>query len=185
MKKIGLIMACFLLLLGCSKENGGLNKAMELRTSLLNSACRFEATITADFGDKTYTFTMECAADDQGNITFTVLAPESIAGISGTVQSQGGALTFDDTALAFPLEADGLLSPVSGPWVMIQALRSGYIRSCGQEEGLWRVTVDDSFQEDALTLDIWLDEEGLPVRADIYEENRRILAFEVKDFRIG
>ena len=156
---------------------------MSLRTKLLGSGCQFEASVTADYGDKTYSFEMACRVDKAGNLQFEVLQPDTISGITGSIADSGGKLTFDDSALAFPLQADGLLSPVSGPWVLLKALRGGYVRHCGMEEGLLRVRVDDSYDEDALTLDIWLDG-GVPVRGDIYEENRRILVIEVKSFTI-
>lgn len=157
---------------------------MDLRSSLLQGSCSFEAVITADFGDKTYCFTMECQGEPNGDITFVIQEPEYIQGISGLLQGEGGNLTFGDTALAFPLEGDGVLSPCSGPWVLIRALQCGYIRSCSREDTYYRITVNDSYREDALMLDIWLNEENAPVRADIYEENRRIMALEVKNFQM-
>lgn len=182
MKRILLmLLAVFLCLNGCQKGNDELERVMSLRTKLLGSSCQFEAAVTADYGDKTCSFSVACTADQAGNLQFEVLRPATISGITGSISEGSGKLTFDDAALAFPLQADGLLSPVSGPWVLLQALRGGYVRHCVMEDGLLRVRVDDSFEDDALTLDIWLD--GIiPVRGDIYEENRRILAIEVKSF---
>lgn len=186
MKKVIMLVLLVSLMGGCTPAESQIDRPMALRTSLLNAAqCDFETQITADFGSGTYSFTMECQADGEGSVRFTVLEPETIGGISGTVDARGGALSFDDTALAFPLLADGLLSPVSGPWILMRALRSGYVRACAREEQLLRVTVDDSYEADALTLDIWLDENNLPVQADIYEENRRIMALSIRNFCIG
>lgn len=185
MKKIVLILLITLLLGGCYGGNDGFGRAMALRTSLVNGeGCAFDATITADFGDKTYTFCLSCESDAQGNIDFTVRSPQSIEGICGTIRADGGALQFDGNALSFPLQSEELLSPVSAPWVLVRALRSGYVRSCAQEDGLFRMRVDDSFRSDALTLDIWVDSESGPVRSDIYEENRRIVSMSVENFRI-
>ncbi len=185
MKKIAIVLLFALLLGGCYSENDGFGRAMALRTSLINGeGCAFDATITADFGDKTYSFCLSCASDAEGNIDFTVRSPQSIEGISGVVRSDGGALCFDGNALTFPLQSDELLSPVSAPWVMVRALRSGYVRSCAQEDKLFRMRVDDSFHADALTLDIWVDGQSGPVRTDIYEENRRIVTMTVENFRL-
>ena len=104
---------------------------MDFRAKLLAQAVSFDAEITADYGDKTYTFAMHCESDTKGDMTFTVTAPESIAGISGTISASGGKLTFSDTALAFDLMADDQLSPVSAPWILMKTLRSGYLTSCG------------------------------------------------------
>ena len=72
---------------------------MELRSKLLQANnCSFEAEITADYGDRIHIFTMDCMADRNGNITFTVTKPESISGIQGTLGGEGGKLTFDNTS---------------------------------------------------------------------------------------
>jgi len=116
-------------------------------------------------------------------MTFCVTAPESIAGIEGSLSYAGGTLDFADTALQFDLLADDQLTPVSSPWILLKTLRSGYIASACYEEELLRLTVDDSYEEDALRLDIWLRDE-CPVRSDVLYDGKRILSMEVKDFEI-
>lgn len=185
MKKGFVIFLAVLLLCGCSGATDEFDRAMRVRTGLLNAkGCSFEATVTADFADQTYTFAMACRSDEEGNLEFEVLEPDYISGISGTIDFEGGKLTFDDTALAFALQTDGFLSPVSAPWVLVRALRAGYVRYCGQEEDLLRLTVDDSYEDDALTLDIWINGQGQPEQADIYENNRRILSLMIRNYQL-
>ena len=160
-----------------------MQRAMTLRSVLLSKTVAFDTVITADYGDKTYTFGTSCQADTQGTLTFTVTAPETIAGITGTISKNGGKLTFDGQALAFPMLADGQVTPVSGPWILMNTLRSGYLTSCANEgEGL-RLSIDDSYQDDALHLDIWLDADDNPVRGEILWQGRRIVSMEVKNFQ--
>lgn len=183
MKKVGalLILLCFLS--GCSGASKEIERGMALRSKILKaSECSFDAAITADYGDKLYSFSMACQADPQGNLTFTVTAPETLAGISGRVGSDGGKLTFDDTALQFDLMADGQVTPVSAPWVFLKTLRSGCLTSAGTEDGVLRLSIDDSYADDALHLDIWLDGEDLPARAEILYGGRRILSVAVTNF---
>lgn len=183
MKKVGalLILLCFLS--GCSGASKEIERGMALRSKILKaSECSFDAAITADYGDKLYSFSMACQADTQGNLTFTVTAPETLAGISGRVGSDGGKLTFDDTALQFDLMADGQVTPVSAPWVFLKTLRSGCLTSAGTEDGVLRLSIDDSYADDALHLDIWLDGEDLPARAEILYGGRRILSVSVANF---
>ncbi|MDO5152544.1 MAG: hypothetical protein Q4D50_04205 [Eubacteriales bacterium] len=183
MKKVGalLILLCFLS--GCSGASKEIERGMALRSKILKaSECSFDAAITADYGDKLYSFSMTCQADPQGNLTFTVTAPETLAGISGRVGSDGGKLTFDDTALQFDLMADGQVTPVSAPWVFLKTLRSGCLTSAGTEDGVLRLSIDDSYADDALHLDIWLDGEDLPARAEILYGGRRILSVGVTNF---
>jgi len=185
MKKLGL---CFLLLIslsGCSGETGEMERAMALRSKLLKTQqWSFAADITADYGERMYCFSIESQADGEDTVFFQITAPETIAGITGKIDDDGGKLIFDDTAVHFDLLTDEQLSPVSGPWILVKTLKSGYITAaCQEEEGL-RVTADDSYEEKPLTLDIWLDEKDLPSRAEILYNGRRILTLAVKNVEI-
>ena len=172
-------------LAGCMGNNKALDRMMELRADMLSGPCSFQAEITADYGDKLYTFGMYCEGDSRGNLGFSVTAPDTIAGITGRVSQGDGKLTFGDTALAFPLLADEQVSPVSAPYLLLKTLRGGYVRSAGEDGEFLRVTVDDSYEEDALQLDIWLDGENKPVRAEILYDGRRILSMDIKDFQLS
>lgn len=182
MKKWALFLLMLLGLSGCSAESGEMERGLALRTKLLQaSGFSFDAEITADYGDKLHQFSMNCQADGQGDVVFTVTAPETIAGITGTIAQEGGALTFDDVALHFDLLTDEQLSPVSAPWILVKTLRSGYLRTVGQEDEGLRLTIDDSYAENALMLDIWLDDQDLPKRAEILYDGRRILTLLVRN----
>ena len=183
MKRMAVILCFVLLLSGCSSSEENLDRAMALRAKLLAAkGCSFDAVITADYGDMSYTFSMNCTADEQGNLQFSVLEPQTITGISGNISATGGKLTFDDKVLAFSLMADGLVTPVSAPWLLVKTLRSGYLTSCGQEGQYLRLSIDDSYEEDALHLDIWLGKEDIPVQAEIIWQGRRLLSIQVENF---
>ncbi len=182
MKKILCVALVFLFLCGCGDRENLLDRAMKLRADTLASAVTFDAEITADYGEKSYTFAMSCRSETDGSLSFTVTAPETLSGITGTVGTDGGKLTFNGTALAFELMADGQLSPVSGPWILMKSLRGGYLTSCNLEDGALRVAVDDSYEEDALHLDIWLDGGDLPKYAEIYWQGRRLLTVQITNF---
>lgn len=185
MKKWGLWVVLLLLLGGCSKADKDIERGMALRTKLLEAdSFSFVADITADYGEKLHHFSMECQADRDGNVTFVVTAPETISGITGRVAEDGGALTFEDTVLYFDLLTDEQISPVSAPWILVRTLRSGYLTSACREDGLLRLTIDDSYEEDALTLDIWLDEQDLPQRGEILYDGRRILTLYLKNVQL-
>ncbi len=182
MKRIISMLCLLVLLTGCTGKNDEMERAMAFRAKLLAQSVQFDTDITADYGDKTYTFSAQCKADAQGGLTFTVTQPQTISGISGSVSAAGGKLTFDGKALSFPLVADGQITPVSAPWVLIKTLRSGYLTSCGYDGGNIRMAIDDSYDDDALHLDIWLDENDLPIRGEILWQGRRILSMDVKNF---
>ena len=178
------VLAC-ILLSGCSAEENGLDTAMELRAQLLKAeTVSFRVDISADHGDTLDLFSMECSTDREGSVSFTVTAPDTISGITGKITGERGALTFDDTALYFPLVAEGRLSPVCAPWILMKTLRSGYLRAAGMEGNMLRLTIDDSYEDNALQLDIWLDEGHLPKRAEVLCEGRMILSLDVRNFEI-
>lgn len=184
MKRLAAVVLVCVILTGCMGNDVLLERAMGLRAKLLASSCTFDAEITADYGDAVYTFCVTCQGDTGGRLEFKVTAPESIAGITGVADEEGGQLTFSDQALAFPLLADGQLSPAAAPYILLRTLRGGYLTSAGQEEDQVHLTIDDSYEEDALQLDIWLNAEDQPVRADILYDGRRILSMEIRNFQL-
>lgn len=182
------ILAAFLLmsilLCACSGSDADMDRALALRSRMQSGGCRFEAVVTADYGDYTCSFTLDCQSDRQGNLTFTVNGPETIAGITGSIENGSGKLTFDDKVLAFSLLADGMVTPVSAPWILVKALLGGYILAVGPDGDHTRLTVKDTYEDDALTLDVWLTQDDVPVHAEILWEDRRILTIEIKNFSL-
>ncbi len=184
MKKAGILMLLVCLLTGCSEKNTEMERGLALRTKILQAqSCSFDACITADYGDKLHSFSVSCQADNRGDLTFAVTEPETIAGISGTLSESGGKLTFDNTALQFDTMTDNQISPVNTPWVFLKTLRSGCLTAAGMEGDQLRLSIDDSYEENALRLDIWLNEEDIPERAEILYAGRRILSMDVKNFQ--
>lgn len=183
MKRIVGLLLVLLLLVGCSDHSGQMDRVMALRGKVQQKGVSFDTVVTADYGDKHYTFSMSCEADVIGNLKFTVTEPQTIAGISGIVSKGSGKLTFDDKALAFDMLADNLISPVTGPWVLMETLRGGYLTSCAAEGELLRLAIDDSYEENALHLDVWLNKEDMPQHSEIYWQGRRLLSMEVKNFK--
>lgn len=185
MKRVLAVVLLAVILTGCGGVDTEMDRAMTLRQQLLNAAeCSFQTVVTADYGEQVYTFSMDCTAGSDGAVRFTVTDPESIAGITGELSGEGGKLTFDDTAVAFDMLADGQISPVSAPWVLVKTLRGGYLAACAREGELLRLSIDDSYEADALRLDIWLDSEDHPVNAEILFDGRRILSMTVENFSI-
>lgn len=180
-----MLLGFLLFLTGCSGKNVELEKAMKLRANLLKAeSVTFCVDISADYGDTLQLFSMDCRTDNQGNVSFTVTAPETISGIRGMITDGNGALTFDDTALHFELLTDEQLSPSSAPWLLMKTLRSGYLTAAGTEGESIRLTIDDSYEEDALQLDIWLNDQELPQRAEVLYDGKNILSLVIRSFQI-
>ena len=170
-----------LLLAGCTNDDG-MDRAMDARSKFQSFGCRFRATVSADYGDLIHTFVMDCEAEADGDVAFSVAAPDTISGITGKLTGESGFLTFDDEVLAFDLLAEGQLSPVSAPWVLLHTLRGGYLRYVSTADPGLRLTVDDSYADNAMQVDIWLDGDGHPAAAEILWQGRRILTVRVDNF---
>ena len=185
MKKTVAIFLTLVLLTGCTGKRDELDRAMKLRASMLGClGCTFDVTITADYGDELHTFAMTCETGGRGDVQFTVTKPETIAGITGSISSGEGKLTFDDVALQFPLLADGQVTPISGPWILVKTLLGGYLTAANEEDDLLHLTIHDSYEEDALQMEIWLDAEDKPVCGEILYDGRRILTMSVENFEL-
>lgn len=177
------ILPLFLVfLLGCSGPDPAMETALDLRSRCLASpAVRFRAEIRADYITGFEEFTLDCETSPDGTVAFRVVGPEEIADICGTVRQDEGTVEFDGAVLAYPLMAQGRLSPLSGPWVVLKAIRSGCIIAAGQEGELTRVTIDDSYADNALTVDVWL-EDGQVIQAEVAWEGLRCLVMTFDDF---
>lgn len=186
MKRIAIILLTLLsLLTGCSGHNEELEQVMGIRAKLLAGVgCSFETVITADYQDAVYTFRLKCRADEYGAMSFAVMEPDTIAGITGRMDAKSGEIIFDDRALAFDRLADGQLTPVSAPWLFVKILRSGYVTACTKEDGLLRATINDSYEEDTLKGDIWFADGEVPQNVELCWKNRKILSMEIKNFEI-
>ena len=174
-----------LFLCGCSGSTDVTKDALSLRQQLLSgNGCRFIAEITADYGDVLYSFTLDCVADPLGNLTFTVTEPERISGITGKIDETDGSLTFDDQVLLFDTLNEEQLSPVSAPYIFLKTLRGGYISGHGKDGqyAFWRM--DDSYRDTAYQVEVWADENAVPIRAEIIWKGRRILSIAINSFQI-
>ena len=185
MKQIVAVFLTVVMLTGCTGKRDELDRAMKLRANVLGClGCSFDVTVTADYGDAFYTFVMNCQTGGRGDLQFTVLQPESLAGITGEISSGEGKLTFDDVALHFPLLADDQVTPVSGPWILMKTLLGGYLTAANEEGDLLHLTINDSYEEEALQMEIWLDGNDMPVNAEILYDGRRIVTMVVENFSL-
>ena len=181
--KIAAFISMLIILSGCANVNASIDKAIKLRNEIEQSnGCAFVATVTADYGEKIYVFSMDCTTDKEGNLSFTVIAPETISGIAGTISDAGGSLKFDDKVLAFQTMADGLLTPVTAPWILINTLKCGYIKGCTEDENGFDISADDSYADNAMHLLIKVRNQ-LPVSGEIFWNGRRLLTITVEGFR--
>ena len=90
-KMLILFLALTVVLWGCAgPEESRMDEALAFRAALVGAGgCSFMGEITADYGDEVHTFSAACTTDDTGALSFSLTAPETIAGIAGTVRPSG------------------------------------------------------------------------------------------------
>ena len=178
-----LFLACVFCLFGCtiSQEQqmlGALRSALERADK-----CEFDAEITAMYDRSISNFTLRCKFDDK-SFAFSVLAPESIVGISGTVDSSGGKLIYDDVILPVQPLVDGILSPVCAPWVLYRCMTDGLVRMVSNEQSGNVYVFDDAIRGESIQVELLLSEDNLPISAEIFWQNRCVIRIALKNFDI-
>ena len=168
---------------GCTDRSGGVDRAITLRERFMNTnGCQFDCTVQADYGDYLFTFALFCKATKDGTVYFEVTKPDSVRGITGYIDSEGGKLTFDDRVLAFPSLADGYISPVISPWLFVKAICSGYISYVDTLNNETIVGFDDSYYQEPLQTKLWLNDANIPVHCEFIWQNACILSLEVSNY---
>lgn len=122
-------------------------------------------------------FSLQCTADAEGTTRFTVLAPETLEGITATVTQQGGQITYDGMAMDFGLLANGNVSPAAAPALAANCWLSAYIVSAATGEAVYQ----QDFDEKALTVTTWF-ENNIPIFAEVCYNQQRVLDMTLSDF---
>lgn len=159
--------------------------ALDLRTALLEQGCCYTLDIAAHLPDGTAEFTVDCACAPDGTVVMELVAPDSIAGISATVEPDGEAAKFDDVALDFGLLADGQVAPMALPQLLFACWTGGYIQEAGQEKTQCSAVYLSGYGEKELAIEQWFTPEGIPTGADFWFGTQNFANATIRDFSIG
>lgn len=188
MKKIwkGAVAAglCMTLAACGGEETSPVQEALSFRTDLLAvDQCSFTAQVTADYGERAYTFGLDCVYEPRNDrAELTVTEPESIAGITAAMEGTDGTVAFDGTALELGTLASGKTAPMALPQLLGQAWTGGYIESQTEADSGFLVTYQVGYEQDALMVYTAFDEGGVPLWAEIYDEDTCVLQAELSNF---
>lgn len=179
MKKLCLCVLCLALLLGgCGGGRAGEGRQQFAEALSARRDLRFTAALRAEYPDRTVRFRL-AYAEDAGGCSIRVLEPEEIAGVSLHLGADGAQLRFEEISLdTGPLDRYGL-SPVSALPALTRALREGHLESAWSEGDL---TVWELVADDALTVQVWLDGDLVPQRAELISEGRVGVFLEIEDW---
>ena len=103
------------------------------RQYLEQTGCTASLDVTADYGQRVYTYTVDVSVVGE-EMTLTVTAPQELAGITAYVDETGSRLEYDGAMLETgELDGDGL-TPLSAVPALLDSARSGFMDSCAIEE---------------------------------------------------
>lgn len=171
---------------GCNGSQEIQGDFMTFRNSLSQKdQCTYICVVTANYEDYQSTFMLDCSADTEGSVSFAVRYPYSISGITGQINAEGGDIHFDDQILTFPLLADGLISPVSAPWIFFDSLKNGYVLTVGEYDEETYVTLENTFKEYTYRIEIVMNSDKIPVSAIVYWKDRDFMQIKIEQFRMA
>lgn len=179
MKKLCLcLLSLALLLSGCGTDREAARRdSFAEALSARHDLC-FTADLRAEYPDKTLRFRLACEEDGEG-CTVRVLEPEEIGGVSVHLAADGAQLRFEEIRLdTGPLDRSGL-SPATALPKLLSALRTGHLESVWKEGDL---TVWELIPDDALRVQVWLDDALVPQRAKLISEGRVSVFLEISDW---
>lgn len=180
-----LIPVMFLsLLCACTAKNQPMQKALDLRSALLQSGgCTFAAACNVNYGETALSFSMDCTYQTDGKARVTIDSPETLRGICAYTNGDAASLRFEDTVAAIPLLDDGRIAPLTFGYLLGSALSQDYISAVGAADGAAQITFLHGYDEQELTVEVILDADtALPSRAEIYRDGTMLLCTDITDF---
>ena len=150
-----------------------------------------ELKILSDLGQSVLEYQVDYVYNREDNDTFTITAPESLAGIGGTIAGTDNAsfaLQYDGLALDDAMPQRTGLTPADALFCLMNDLRTA------EPVQLWTERADGASllvlryeQQDAdgkVEKQVWLTEDSLqPVCAEFYADGTRVLQLLVTDYR--
>lgn len=138
-RRTGLWVLMILLCLSLTACGGGATGAEQLALDirgeyLAMEGCSGTLTITADYGQRVYTFGAELTFRRAGESVLTLTSPEEVAGVTARLEQEGGSLEYDGVRVETgPLDNDGL-SPMEAVPALLDYAAEGFLAECTLEE---------------------------------------------------
>lgn len=185
---LGLLAALLLLLTGCGGGDSASGEELLARYAAMEG-CELEAVVKCEYADELRSYTLRCAYVPAGESQVTVLAPESLAGLSAVFDGETCTLRYDGLVLPAGTLGDSQLSPAEALPRLIDALRTGYLLEQSREdiggETLHRLTVETETAGAKEYWTAWLRDDGTPTAAEITVKEKLIFRMEFTAFAFG
>lgn len=157
------------LLTSCvSSSKSAKESAENIRTLLISSDISMTASVTADYGERVYDFTLSY---DTASCLIEVKEPERLAGLTVTVSEGDGStvLKYDDAELNTGTFDEEGLSPISALPKLVKQWHEGYILESYFEtlDDVDAVAIKTNISDEVVSIS-WFDRAtGIPVKAEI------------------
>ena len=132
-RMISCVLMMTLLLTGCgtSKKDSPENLAALIRTEYLSLAGWSSAvSLSADYGEQVFDFTVNAAWERDGDTVITVTGPELIAGITARIRDGETVLEYDGAGLSLGMLDMSGITPVSALPALMDCITTGYMARC-------------------------------------------------------
>ena len=163
---------------------------LRLRRQYLEmTECSGHMDITADYGQRVYTYGVDFSWQKEGETLLTLTAPENVAGTTAHISVGETALEYDGVMMETgPLDSRGL-SPIDVLPAFFNYMREGYGAECvleGEESPRQlHIVFRDPEKEpgQGIECELWLQEEtGALLRGEMSEDGITVIQCEVSGF---
>lgn len=173
---------------GKTGENQAEEALSRIRGQYLElTACSGHGELTADYGQRVYTYGLDFSWQREGETLLTLTAPELVAGTVAHIAAGETALEYDGVMLETgPLNEEGL-SPVDALPALLRYAREGFAAECVLEEESSRLHVicRDPEEEPGAgpEAQLWFDRStGALLRGELSEAGVTVIQCEFSGF---
>ena len=154
------------------------------------TACSGHADLTADYGQRVYTYGVDFTWQKEGETLLTLTAPELVAGTTARIHAGETALEYDGVMLETgPLNPEGL-SPIDALPALLTYAREGFAAECvlegteGEAKKLHVICRDPEVQPgEGTEADLWFDPgAGALLRGELSQDGYTVIQCELSNF---
>lgn len=169
-----------LLLAGCgtAKETRDFETWQERMAAAAEISFTAEITASDDNGAAVYTAAVTKTADE---VAVTVLAPESIGGISFRSTRTGRTVSYEGVTLSLSPAREGELPPSEAPSLLLYSLTEGHVLDAGKAGDTLTARLEGP---EGLTVRLWRTWEGTPIYAEIGRGEAAQIILRLSDWKI-
>ena len=186
----GPMMAAVVSLTGCGQGVEAEQQALNMRGQYLSDTpCSMVAELTADYGQRVYTFTVS-ADVTQEEMTLTIQEPDLLSGITAHLTEDSSSLVYDGLVLELgELDVDGL-SPMEAIPALFESIRGDYMAECilNEEDATLTIHYTDPDQQQETgreTTVVFETETGAIKQGEINVDGRRVITLTCQEFHRG